>query len=123
MSDAQSAPAGGQDRRRAGSSGNAAGHGEQILPRLTLTLKRKSAEAITAVEPATDKPVRAGDPEPVPDDAAVSFCNWRVGHKRPTRRYLTAEAAFTEARRLRASFPGAEIRTFRLQRIEEVQQS
>ncbi len=51
----------------------------------------------------------------VPVDAPVSFLNWRVGSRRPSRRYLTAEEAFTEAKRIREASPGATVQTYRLE--------
>lgn len=58
-------------------------------------------------------------PEPVSLDAPMSFVNWRRGHKRPTRRYPTPEAAFAEARRLQALEPEAVFYTYRLTLIRE----
>lgn len=55
----------------------------------------------------------------VPNDAPVSFVNWRVGFRRPTCRYLSREAALREARRLRESAPGAVVHTYRLELITE----
>lgn len=100
---------GGLDRRGVESIGNAAGHGANILQRPTLTLKRKPAAMAETLAPY-----------PVPLDAEVSFVNWRRGHKRPTRRYLTAKAAFAEARRLQALEPEAVFFTYRLTLIREV---
>lgn len=90
----------------------------QPQARPTLTLKRST---LPAAAPMVDMPVTAADsePEPVPDGTTVSFCNWRVGAKRPTRRYLTAEAALAEAHRLRTLFPDAKILTFRLELVGE----
>ena len=77
--------------------------------RPVLSLKRNTAPAPAAQAPAL---------EWVADDAEVSFVNWRVGHRRPTRRYLSAAEALAEARRLRAA-TGAVIQTYRLELLSE----
>lgn len=64
------------------------------------------------------KPPEPEAPEaapPVPVDAPVSFVNWRVGSRRPSRRYFTAEEAMQEAQRIRSENPGATVQTYRLE--------
>ena len=82
----------------------------------------KAIRRLRAPPVAQDAPARPAPPPPaddVPRDAPVSFCNWYVGRRRPSRRYLTEQKALAEARRLRAENPGAMVHTYRLELITE----
>jgi len=83
----------------------------------TLTLRGVVPKAIRRPAPAA-KPAAPALPD-VPADALLSFVNWRVGFRRPTRRYLSRETALGEAQRLRAENPGAVIHTYALALISE----
>lgn len=88
----------------------------------TLTLRGVNPSAVRPPKAPPAKPVTSPPPprhDDVPDDAPLSHVNWRVGFRRPTRRYLTREAALAEARRLRESEPGAVIYTYELRLISE----
>lgn len=84
----------------------------------TLTLRGVVAKAIRPPKAAPAKPSAPALPD-VPDDALLSFVNWRVGFRRPTRRYLSRETALSEAQRLRDDNPGAVIHTYALALITE----
>lgn len=86
--------------------------GGSILPRPTLTLKSKAPIAVAAPQAAPIESVQL--------DAEVSYLNWKVGNRRPSRRYLTAEAALAEARRLKGLDPNATIYAYRVTLVREV---
>lgn len=91
--------------------------------RATLSLRGVAPHAVQPSKAPPAPAVPAGTPPPprddVPDDAPVSFVNWRAGFRRPTRRYLTRETALAEARRLRESESGAVVHTYELRIITE----
>ena len=84
----------------------------------TLTLRGVVPKAIRPPKAAPAKPAAPALPD-VPNNAPLSYCNWREGFRRPTRRYLTRETALIEARRLCAENPGAVVHTYELRLITE----
>lgn len=93
-------------------------HTSSAPVRATLTLRGVVPRAVQRPKAAPVSPPPP-PPDDVPPDATLSFCNWRVNFRRPTRRYLTRETALAEARRLRAENQGAIIHTYELRLITE----
>lgn len=88
-----------------------------VVPRAVQPPKAPPAKPAAPAVPAGTLP--PPPPDDVPNDAPLSWCNWYVGRRRPSRRYLTREQALAEARRLRAENPGARVLTFELRLVTE----